>query len=120
MVDGALLPWFGDGRRRRDEAVAVSPLSDVGLLADPFRILEHVPFGFDRDGVAMVSMARVDCHETTESHEIVVDMPGMRKAEDLKIEVEDNRVLHISGERQRVEERKDDHWHREVRSYVRF
>jgi HSP20 family protein len=120
VADGALLPWFGDGRRGREEAAAaVSPLSDVGLLADPFRILEHVPFGFDRDDVAMVSMARVDWRETPDAHEVVVDVPGMRR-EDLKIEVEDNRVLRVSGERRRTEERRGDHWHREERSYGRF
>uniref|UniRef100_A0A0E0KR40 SHSP domain-containing protein n=1 Tax=Oryza punctata TaxID=4537 RepID=A0A0E0KR40_ORYPU len=56
-ADGAMLPWFGGGGAR-DEAVPA--LSEVGLLAaaDPFRILEHVPFGFDRDDVAMLSMAR--------------------------------------------------------------
>lgn len=121
VVDGALLPWFGDGRRGRDEAAAaaVSPLSDLSLLADPFRILEHVPFGFDRDDVAMVSLARVDWRETADAHEIVIDVPGMRR-EDLKIEVENNRVLRVSGERRRAEERKGDHWHREERSYGRF
>ena len=121
-ADGAILPWFGSGggsRGARDDAVA-SPLQDVALLADPFRILEHVPFGFDRDDVAMVSMARVDWRETSDSHEIVVDVPGMRK-EDLKVEIEENRVLRISGERRReVEERKGDHWHREERSYGKF
>ncbi|KAF7016681.1 hypothetical protein CFC21_030223 [Triticum aestivum] len=121
-ADGAILPWFGSGggsRGARDDAVA-SPLQDVALLADPFRILEHVPFGFDRDDVAMVSMARVDWRETADSHEIVVDVPGMRK-EDLKVEIEENRVLRISGERRReVEERKGDHWHREERSYGKF
>jgi HSP20 family protein len=116
LADGALLPWFGGGRRGLDEAA----VSDVGLLAaDPFRILEHVPFGFDRDDVAMVSMARVDWRETPDAHEIVVDVPGMRR-EDLRIEVEDNRVLRVSGERRRAEERKGDHWHREERSYGRF
>ncbi|XP_062225750.1 23.2 kDa heat shock protein-like [Phragmites australis] len=120
LADGALLPWLGNGRRGRDEAAAaVAPLSDVGLMADPFRILEHIPFGFDRDNVAMVSMARVDWRETPDSHEIAVDVPGMRK-EDLKIEIEDNRMLRISGERRREEEQKGDHWHREERSYGRF
>lgn len=117
LADGALLPWFGDGRRGIDEAA----VSDVGLLAaDPFRILEHVPFGFDRDDVAMVSMARVDWRETPDAHEIVVDVPGMRR-EDLKIEVEDySRVLRVSGERRRAEEHRGDHWHREERSHGRF
>jgi HSP20 family protein len=122
LADGALIPWFGSGSRGRDaaaSAAAVSPLSDVGLLADPFRVLEQIPFGLDRDDVAMVTMTRVDWRETPDSHEIVVDVPGMRK-EDLKIEVEENRVLRISGERRREEEQKGDHWHREERSYGRF
>uniref|UniRef100_A0A0E0DET3 SHSP domain-containing protein n=1 Tax=Oryza meridionalis TaxID=40149 RepID=A0A0E0DET3_9ORYZ len=125
-VDGALLPWFGGGGGRggaRDEAVPA--LSELGLLAaaDPFRILEHVPFGFDRDDVAMLSMARVDWRETSDAHEIAVDVPGMRR-EDLRVEVEENRVLRISGERRRREETTEqkggDHWHREERSYGRF
>lgn len=82
-----------------------------------------MPFGFDRDDVAMLSMARVDWRETGDAHEVVVDVPGMRK-EDLRVEVEDNRVLRISGERRREEttEQKGggDHWHREERSYGRF
>ncbi|XP_040379558.1 23.2 kDa heat shock protein-like [Oryza brachyantha] len=114
----ALLPWFGGGRGgARDEAAALSEA--VLLAADPFRILEHVPLGFDRDDVAMLSMARVDWRETGDAHEIVVDVPGMRK-EDLRVEVEENRVLRVSGERRREEERKGDHWHREERSYGRF
>ncbi|XP_051217527.1 23.2 kDa heat shock protein-like [Lolium perenne] len=116
---GAILPWFGNSGGGRDDAMT-SPLQEMGLLADPFRILEHVPFGFDRDDVAMLSMARVDWRETSDAHEIVVDVPGMRK-EDIKVEIEENRVLRISGERRReVEERKGDHWHREERSYGRF
>ncbi|KAM0869219.1 hypothetical protein ACQ4PT_040815 [Festuca glaucescens] len=116
---GAILPWFGNSGGGRDDAVT-SPLQEMGLLADPFRVLEHVPFGFDRDDVAMLSMARVDWRETSDAHEIVVDVPGMRK-EDIKVEIEENRVLRISGERRReIEERKGDHWHREERSYGRF
>ncbi|CAN6235129.1 unnamed protein product [Urochloa humidicola] len=124
-ADGALLPWFGDGRRGRDEASAATDMSL--LAADPFRILEQVPMGFGRDDdvAAMVSLARVDWRETPEAHEIVVDVPGMRR-EDLKIEVEESsRVLRVSGERRRraAEEGgkgEGDHWHREERSYGRF
>ncbi|RWW30759.1 hypothetical protein GW17_00004660 [Ensete ventricosum] len=71
---------------------AGGPLSD--RFPDPFRILEHIPFGLDRDDMAVVTHAR--------------------------IEVEENRILRVSGERRREEEKKDEHWHRVERSYGKF
>ncbi|KAK1263703.1 22.0 kDa class IV heat shock protein [Acorus gramineus] len=50
----------------------------LGQVADPFRALEQVPFGFgfDREGDVAVSPARVDWKETTDAHLIMLDVPG--------------------------------------------
>ncbi|KAL0456692.1 UNVERIFIED_CONTAM: class I heat shock protein [Sesamum latifolium] len=68
-----------------------------------------------------VADARVDWKETPEAHVFMVDVPGLRK-EEVKVEVEDGRVLQISGERSRelLQEEKNEKWHRVERSKGRF
>ncbi|KAL1564884.1 21.9 kDa heat shock protein-like [Salvia divinorum] len=71
---------------------------------DPFQILEQSPLAAARATADenAVALARADWRETAGEHQISLDVPGMRR-EDVKIEVEENRVLRVSSER-RTEE----------------
>lgn len=51
-----------------------SPLSE--RFPDPLRILEHLPFVLDRDEVGAFSQPRVDWMETSNAHQIMIDVPG--------------------------------------------
>nr|AFV46380.1 ACD-ScHsp26-like protein [Tamarix hispida] len=99
---------------------------------DPFSLDVWDPFQgfhFDRsnalstgvggDEVSAFVNARMDWKETPGAHIFKADLPGVKK-EEVKVEVEDGRVLQITGERSREREEKNDQWHRMERSSGRF
>ncbi|XP_008221579.1 PREDICTED: 18.5 kDa class I heat shock protein-like [Prunus mume] len=69
---------------------------------------------FSRENSAFLN-TRIDWKETPEAHVFKADIPGM-KTEEVKVEVEDDRVLQISGEK----DDKNDKWHMVERSSGKF
>ncbi|KAD3338515.1 hypothetical protein E3N88_34036 [Mikania micrantha] len=86
---------------------------------DPFKDFPiSSSFNFSNETSALVN-ARVDWKETPEAHVFKADLPGIKK-EEVKVEVEDDRVLQITGERNVEKEDKNDKWHRVERSSGKF
>ncbi|XP_030526697.1 17.8 kDa class I heat shock protein-like [Rhodamnia argentea] len=112
----SMIPSFFGGRR----SGIFDPFSlDVWDPLEGFGVAPAAqPSGGDRQATAIAN-ARIDWKETPEAHVFKVDLPGLNKAE-VKVEVEDGRVLQISGERRREKEEKTDKWHRVERSTGRF
>ncbi|KAH0632877.1 hypothetical protein KY284_035663 [Solanum tuberosum] len=69
--------------------------------------------------ISAFANAKIDWKETPEAHTFKVDIPGIKK-EEVKVEVEEGRILQISGERSREQEEKNDQWHRMERSSGKF
>ncbi|KAG5010645.1 hypothetical protein AAZX31_07G185200 [Glycine max] len=107
----SLIPSIFGGRRSN----VFDPFSlDVW---DPFKDF-HFPTSLSAENSAFVN-TRVDWKETPEAHVFEADIPGLKK-EEVKVQIEDDRVLQISGERNLEKEDKNDTWHRVERSSGNF
>ncbi len=89
---------------------------------DPFQDMSTALTGprseFSNETAAFAN-ARIDWKETPEAHVFKADLPGLKK-EEVKVEVEEGRILQISGERSKEKEEKKDKWHRVERSSGKF
>ncbi|KAJ4704552.1 Class I heat shock protein [Melia azedarach] len=65
------------------------------------------------------SLTTIDWNETPVSHVYKADLPGFKK-HDVKVEVEDGKVLCISGEKKMEKEEKTDNWCRVERTSGKF
>ncbi|KAJ0470776.1 putative small heat shock protein HSP20 [Helianthus annuus] len=111
----SIIPSFFTGSRSN----IFDPFSSE--IWDPFQgfssVLSNLPES-SRETTAIAN-TRIDWKETPEAHVFKADLPGLKK-EEVKVEVEEGRVLQISGERSRENEEKNDKWHRVERSSGKF
>ncbi|KAK3031065.1 hypothetical protein RJ639_035096 [Escallonia herrerae] len=88
-------------------------------LFDPFSGFLSLSDQLRSSEMASFTGATIDWKETPEAHVFKADLPGMKK-EEVKVEVEEGRILQISGERNKEEEETTDMWHRVERSSGSF
>ncbi|MED6193096.1 hypothetical protein PIB30_015749 [Stylosanthes scabra] len=97
---------------------AWDPFEDFPFPPLPVRHHHHNQQLFPAESSSFLR-ASVDWKETPAAHVFKADVPGLKK-EEVKVEIEDDRVLRISGERNRESEERNDTWHRVERSSGRF
>jgi HSP20 family protein len=110
----ALAPFFGSSRSNSLWDTIPDPVQAMAIFFD-----ESSPASsFARDARAVAS-TNVDWKETATEHIFKADLPGLKK-EEIKVQVENGRVLSISGQRSKEEVQKTDTWHRVERSRGQF
>ncbi|XP_010261308.1 PREDICTED: 16.9 kDa class I heat shock protein 1-like [Nelumbo nucifera] len=98
-------PWLGGRRGGFDNGF-------FGDIRNPFDLGSSGWGKGDRDDdTSVLAQTNVDWRETDNAHIFRADLPGVRK-EELKVQVEENNIIEICGERSKEEENKGDTWHR--------
>ncbi|XP_023519237.1 17.3 kDa class I heat shock protein-like [Cucurbita pepo subsp. pepo] len=114
----SMIPSFFGGRRSSIfDPFATFDLSDPFDFHFPSSISSYLP-EIARDTSDLMN-ARVDWKETPEAHVMKADLPGLKK-EEVKVEIEDGKVLQISGRRSVEKEDINEKWHRIERSSGKF
>jgi len=106
------------GGRTGGGAEVVEPVS-IDVMEPSVEAISLTAFAAPALGLPPFATASMDWKETPTAHVFMADLPGVRRDE-VKVEVEEEKVLKISGQRQRAAEDKGDRWHRVERSSERF
>ncbi|KAK0606322.1 hypothetical protein LWI29_036536 [Acer saccharum] len=113
----SLIPSFFGGRRTN----VFDPFSQD--ICDPFDGLFHtsaVPYvPASAQETSAYAHARIDWKETPEAHVFNAYLPGL-KIEEVKVEVEEGKILQISGERCKEHEENNEKWYHVERSSSNF
>ncbi|KAJ0020315.1 hypothetical protein Pint_32698 [Pistacia integerrima] len=110
----SLIPSFFGNSRSSIFDPSWGPFNDFPFPSSISSLSSQLP----QETSAFVN-TRVDWKETPEAHEFKADLPGLKK-EEVKVGIEDDRVLQISGERNIEKEDKNNTWHRVERSSGKF
>ncbi|KAH1131153.1 hypothetical protein J1N35_002531 [Gossypium stocksii] len=113
----AMIPSVFGNRRN---SLFDNPFSSDVL--DPYRGFPLPPSSLTTTRIpetAAFANTRIDWKETPEAHVFKADLPGLKK-EEVKVEIDDDRMLQISGERKIEKEDNNDAWHRIERSSGKF
>eukprot|EP00249_Psilotum_nudum_P010686 c22699_g1_i1 orf=86-568(+) len=89
-----------------------SPFEDVDDFSSPFQMLLF--------GSSAFNPMQMDCKETPESVIYEAKVPAGLRKEDIKLHVEEQRVLSISGENATEDGEAGENWNRFERSYGSF
>jgi HSP20 family protein len=93
--------------------------SGLMRFPDEFSTLFDAPLStYVRDTQAMATTA-VDVKETATAYNFVADLPGLKR-EEVKVQIEDDNVLAISGQRSKEKKEDTDTYHRVERSTGSF
>ncbi|XP_043690967.1 17.8 kDa class I heat shock protein-like [Telopea speciosissima] len=113
----SLIPSFFGGRRTISDPFSMDIWDPFDNF--PFSTSLSVPRSQVSNETAAFANARIDWKETPEAHIFKADLPGIKK-EEVKVEMEEGRVLQISGERSKEQEEKSEQWHQVERSSGKF